>query len=229
MKKHGFYSEIAYVIGLVSIAVGVVFATKADFGVSMVVAPAYLLYRWLNPSFGFFTFGMAEYCLQGVLILLTALLVRKFRLSFLFCFVTAVIYGFILDGLTLLLAFLPTAFLWLRIVYFVISVLLSGIGVALMFHTYLTPEAYEMIVKEVSEHYGIRIHRFKMVYDYISCAVGVIMSFCIFGWFHFVGISWGTVIITLVNGFLIGACSSFLEKHFEFRDALPWRDFFTKA
>ena len=33
---------------------------KADFGVSMVVAPAYLLYRWLSPAWSFVTFGMAE-------------------------------------------------------------------------------------------------------------------------------------------------------------------------
>lgn len=47
--KRTFSTELAYVFGIVFVALGVVLMEKADFGVSMVVAPAYLLYRWLSP------------------------------------------------------------------------------------------------------------------------------------------------------------------------------------
>ena len=57
MKKK-FSTELAYVLGIVLVAWGVVLMEKADFGVSMVVAPAYLLYRWLSPAWHFFTFGI---------------------------------------------------------------------------------------------------------------------------------------------------------------------------
>lgn len=77
--KRRFSTELAYVLGIVSIAWGVVLMEKADFGVSMIVAPAYLLYRWLSPAWGFFTFGMAEYCLQAVLLIVMTALIRKFR------------------------------------------------------------------------------------------------------------------------------------------------------
>ena len=43
--KRTFSTELAYVFGIVFVARGVVLMEKADFGVSMVVAPAYLLYR----------------------------------------------------------------------------------------------------------------------------------------------------------------------------------------
>ena len=66
--KRKFSTELAYVFGIVLVALGVVLMEKADFGVSMVVAPAYLLYRWLSPMWSFVTFGMAEYCLQAVLL-----------------------------------------------------------------------------------------------------------------------------------------------------------------
>ena len=46
----------------------------------------------------FVTFGMAEYCLQAVLLLAMCLLLR-FRVSYLFSFVTAVVYGFVLGML----------------------------------------------------------------------------------------------------------------------------------
>lgn len=44
--KRTFSTELAYVFGIVFVARGVVLMEKADFGVSMVVAPAYLLYRY---------------------------------------------------------------------------------------------------------------------------------------------------------------------------------------
>ena len=76
--KRTFSTELAYVFGIVFVAWGVVLMEKADFGVSMVVAPAYLLYRWLSPVWSFVTFGMAEYCLQAVLLLAMCLLLRRF-------------------------------------------------------------------------------------------------------------------------------------------------------
>ena len=75
-------TEMAYVLGIVLIAWGVVLMEKADFGVSMIVAPAYLLYRWLSPAWSFFTFGMAEYCLQAVLLIVMVAVIRKFRVSY---------------------------------------------------------------------------------------------------------------------------------------------------
>ena len=93
MKKRVFYTELSYVFGLIVIALGVSLMEKSDFGVSMVVAPAYVLYRWIGPHWPVFTFGMAEYCLQAVLILLMSALLRRFRLSYLLSFATAVVYG----------------------------------------------------------------------------------------------------------------------------------------
>ena len=65
--KRKISTEFAYVAGLLLIACGVSLMERADYGVSMVVAPAYLLYRWLSPMWSFVTFGMAEYCLQSFL------------------------------------------------------------------------------------------------------------------------------------------------------------------
>ena len=77
--KRTFRTELACVFGIVFVAWGVVLMEKTDFGVSMVVAPAYLLYRWLSPVWSFVTFGMAEYCLQAVLLLAIRLLLRHRR------------------------------------------------------------------------------------------------------------------------------------------------------
>jgi uncharacterized membrane protein YczE len=180
MKKRTFYTEAAYVAGLLLIALGVVLMEKADFGMSMIVAPAYVLHRWLQPMLGWFTFGAAEYCFQALLLCVMALVLRKFRLSWLFSFLTAVVYGFILDGLMLLGAYLPAGMVW-RVVWYVLGMVVCSMGVACMFCTYLSPEVYELLVKEGSRHFGVEIHRFKTGYDCVSCLLALVMSFAVFG------------------------------------------------
>ena len=172
-----FYTELAYVLGLIFVALGVAFMEKPDFGVSMVVAPAYILHLKISETYSFFTFGMAEYTLQAVLLIIMALVLRRFKLSYLFSFVTAVIYGFILDLCMLLVSYVPMENMALRITYYTLGMVLCAIGIALFFHTYIAPEVYELFVKEVSSKYGVEIHRFKTGYDICSCLIGVILSF----------------------------------------------------
>ena len=225
MKKHTFYTEAAYAAGLLPIAAGVSLMEKANFGMSMIVAPAYVLHRWLQPVWGWFTFGAAEYCFQALLLVVMSLALGRFRISWLCSFVTAVVYGFVLDGLMLLAAPLPTGMVW-RVVWYVLGMAVCSLGVACMFRTYLSPEVYELLVKEGSRRYGVEIHRFKTGYDCASCLLAVVMSFACFGLWQFVGVQWGTILCALVNGWLIGQCSRLLEKHFVFKDALPWRGWF---
>lgn len=226
MKKLS--TELAYVFGIVFVAWGVALMEKSDFGVSMIVAPAYLLYRWLSPIFPFVTFGMAEYCFQAVLLVIMALILRRFRLSYLFSFITAVVYGFVLDGFMLLAALIPGDILWVRAVCYVFGMLFCSAGVSMMFHTYISPEVYELFVKEVSSHFGVNIHKFKTGYDCTSCVVGIIMSFLIFGMWHFEGVKLGTIFCALINGWIISRFSAFYEKHWTFTDRLPLRRYFTE-
>lgn len=217
MKKK-MYSELAYVIGLVTLAFATAFMEKANFGMSMVVAPAYILHLKLSESFSFFTFGMAEYCLQAVLIVLLTLILRKFKLGYLFSFITAVLYGFTLDFWMWAIRGIPADTIPLRIVWFLIGMFVCAFGVAMFFNTYIAPEAYELIVKEISFEKNKKISVVKTIYDCISCTVAIIMSFVFFGFGHFVGVGIGTVITALLNGMIIGKISNWLNMKFEFVD-----------
>lgn len=64
MKRIKNFAELAYVLGLIILALGVALMEKADLGISMVVAPAYLI----SLKVSFLTFGRAEYTLQAVLL-----------------------------------------------------------------------------------------------------------------------------------------------------------------
>lgn len=180
----------------------------------------------VSPVWSFVTFGMAEYCLQAVLLLAMCLLLRRFRVSYLFSFVTAVVYGFVLDAFMVLGAMLPVDSMALRGLYYVLGMPFCAAGVSAMFHTYISPEVYELFVKEVPAHFGADINRFKTGYDCVSCLIGVAMSFLVFGLWHFEGVKWGTILCALVNGHIIGQISAFYEKHWTFCDRFPWRKHF---
>lgn len=226
MKKKTFYTEAAYVAGLLSLALGTALMEKAGFGVSMVVAPAYLIYLKLSEFLPFFTFGMAEYCFQALLLIGMICILRQFRVSFLFSILAAVLYGFALDGAMAITALLPCETVAVRLICYLIGFLFCALGVSFLFHTYLPPEVYELLVKRMAAQWKLDINRVKTVYDCVSCAVAILLSFAFFGLWHFEGVKLGTVLCALVNGSVIGLCSRWLERVFVFRDRLPIRKFF---
>ena len=215
MMKKVFYKELAYAVGMLAVALATAFTERADLGLSMVVAPAYLLHLILSPIFPFVTFGTATYMFQGLLLAVMCLVIGKFRFSYLFSFVTAVIYGYLLDLMMIPVSFIPTDSIFVRIALYVVGIVLCSFGVSMMFHTYIKPEVYELFVKEVSARFSIDINRVKIVYDITSCALAVAVSLTAFGTLCGVGI--GTVVCAFVNGVMIAAFSRVLDGKFEFK------------
>ena len=226
MNQKTFYTEIAYLLGLLILALGTAFMERADFGVSMVVAPAYLIHLKVSEVLPFFSFGMAEYTLQAVVILAMILILRRIKLSYFFSFVTAVLYGLTLDGAMALIALLPEGSFGVKLGWFLFGMLLCSIGVSLLFHTYISPEAYELFVKEISAKLQRDIHKCKTAYDCVTCLIAILLSFLFFGFGHFEGVKLGTIFCALVNGSLIGRCTAWFEKRWDFQDGLPFRKYF---
>jgi hypothetical protein len=52
--KKGFYTELAYILGIVVLALGTAMMERANMGMSMVVAPAYLLHLKISQFFRVF-------------------------------------------------------------------------------------------------------------------------------------------------------------------------------
>ena len=225
-KKCVLYSEAAYALGLVILALGTALMEKANFGMSMVVAPAYLLHLKFVQHFPFFSFGMAEYVLQGVILALLAIGMRRFKRAYLFSFVTAVLYGFTLDTMLALVSPLAADGFILRTLWYLLGMVVCSLGVALLFHTYISPEAYELFVKEIAEKTGKPIPYVKTAYDCVSCLIAVVMSFAFFGLWHFEGVKLGTILCALINGTIIGAISKWLDGMFETKDAVKLRKLF---
>ena len=227
-RKKIFYAELAYVAGIALLALGTALMERADFGMSMVVAPAYIVHLRVSQFLPWFSFGMAEFALQGALLVALSLWMGRFKRSYLFSFATAVLYGMVLDLCISAAALLPGYGTAARLICYVLGMLLCAAGVALLFHSYIPPEAYELVVKEVADRRKWDVGRVKTVYDCISCAAGVALSFAFFGWGQFEGVKAGTILCALVNGWLIGWIDRWLNKSFEFRDGVKLRSLFER-
>ena len=227
MERKIFPAELAWVCGILLLAAGTALMERADFGLSMVVAPAYLLHLKLQASVSWMTFGAAEYLLQAVLLVLLSLILRRFRRYYLFSFVTAFIYGSVLDLCMGAAAVFPGEGMIFRCLYFVSGMLLCTFGIAFLFHTYIAPEAYELVVMEIAESRHLDSGKVKTVYDVTSCLTAVIMSLVFFG--RLEGIRAGTFVCTALNGWLIGRFDRLLSKRLEFRDALPLRRYLNEG
>lgn len=222
MKKLRVPGEIAYLLANVLLALAVSVLTAADLGISMIVAPAYLL----SEKVAFLTFGQSEYVLQAVVFVLLCVLLKRFKLVYFFSFVTCLLYGWVLDGWRSVVPLLnpnitlPGSMGWpLRIGMFVFGMMLTAFSVALFFKTYLYPQVYDFFVSSISAHFSIRLSKFKTAFDVTLLLISIGMSLLLFG--KFVGIGVGTVIMALFNGFVIGWWCRVFDKYCDFAPLFP--------
>lgn len=220
-RRLGPFGELSFLVGTVLLPLGTAMMARGNFGLSVVVVPAYLL----SEKIGFLTFGMAEYCLQGVLLALFCLLMGRFRVSYLFSFFAAFLYGVVLDLWTPLVAAIALPSLGARVLLYVLGMLVNILAVSFYFRSYFPPQIYELIVKGLSVKTGADMGKCKIAYDLTSCAAGLLLSFFFFR--RVVGIGVGSVFCALCNGALISRCCRVLDRVFDFSPRFPrWQRFF---
>lgn len=226
MKKIVFYTEIAYFLALLMLGFGTALMAYGDLGVSMVIAPAYILYLYASQFLSFFGFGVAQYAVQALLILLLMLIMRKAKFFYLLSFVAAIINGIALDGGMMLVASLPTN-IYMQIIAFIVGAVISCGSLALLFRCYLPPQSYELFSKEIAAKVNKPIHKVVNFYNLGSLLLSVILSFLFFGMLKGVGI--GTVACSLLYGYIIGFFQKIYNKLFCFVDKFPWRKYFEES
>lgn len=213
-KKLTVNSEFVYAFAIVLIAFSVAMVAASNFGVSMIVAPAYILSQKLS----FLTFGQSEYIIQSILFIAFCIIMKKPKVVYLFSFLTCLIYGAVLDFWRFIIpVFNPSvtspeeiAFP-VRIAFLAVGMVLTSLAVALFFQTYLYPQVYDFFVKGVSTHYKLNRTKFKTCFDFSCLAVACIMTLLFFK--KFVGIGVGTIIMTVFNGTIIGFFSKLFNKY----------------
>lgn len=203
---------IFWAVGLTLTALAVSLAAKSGFGVSMVVAPAYVLHLKMVSYFPWFSFGVSEFAVQILLIAAMAFIVKEFRIKYILTFGTAAIYGVILDMWRKVFGTDIPSELPQRIFFAVCGIVICSFAISLMFRTSWPQESYDMFVKDVSEHLGIDTDRFKWGYDIASLLTAIALMVILFHTFSFEMIGIGTIVTTVVNAPLIAFFGRIVDK-----------------
>lgn len=214
-------NELCYVLGMLLCGLGVALSAKSGFGVSMVVAPAYVLHCFLVSYLPWFTFGISEYVLQGAIILVTALVCRRFKWKYLFSLFAVLFYGSLVDLWRALIGTDVWESLAARILSAVAGEIVTAFAIALLLGTYLPQQAYELFVQEVTERFSLPLARVKWGFDLTTLVLAVVLMFLLVHRFDLSMVGIGTLVITLVNAPLIAFFSRLLKKICDFSPAFP--------
>lgn len=220
MKKLRKMNEAAWLLGIILCALGVALCTKANFGLSMVAAPPYILHLFFVSRFPWYSQGTSEYIWQAVLLVGICIAVRRFTPKFLLSFGTAVLFGMTLDGWLFVLggsgAYTSLA---LRIFALVFGELLTALAIAFYFRTDMPLQIYELLVTELCRRFGWEQSRVKQISDLSMLVFAVGLAFFLNHSWQGVGI--GTVLITLVNAPLIALFGKLLDRFCDFSPRFP--------
>ena len=219
-------SELLWVFGIIFVALGVCICSKADLGVSMIAAPAFVIYEAIAPFSSILSIGMVEYIIQGILLIIACIIIRKFRFNFLLSFLVAFIYGLVLDLFLFLFSGVEFNEVYLKWIMLLVGDIITAFGVACFFRTYLPLQVYEFFVSKVSSTFKISITTIKWCFDISLLILSIIFAFTLFGdvltfdWssiyyssFHSIGL--GTCLTTIINSPIIKLMGKFIDKVFD--------------
>ena len=207
-------------LGIILCPLGVSLCTKADLGLSMIAAPAYILHLFLEDFSTFFSQGRTEYAWQAFLLLILVCIIRRFRFRYLLCFVSAFISGMILDGWLQIIDGTQTPdSMLVRILCFAAGECITALAIAFYFRTSLPLQIHELLVTEISDRFQLSAHKVKVAEDTVMLIISLLFALLLNGSWQGIGI--GTIIITLVNATQISLFGKLLDRYFEFDPAFP--------
>lgn len=221
-KKIVLHGEFVYAAAIILLSLAVAMLSAANFGVSMIVAPAYII----SQKLGVITFGQGEYLVQSILFIVFCILMKKVKIVYFSSFVTCLIYGAVLDlwrwSVPLLNPNITepgSMSLPIRIVLFLGGMILTSFSVMLFYKTYLYPQVYDFFVKGISARFGKDRTKFKIAFDFLCLSVSCVLTLVLFR--KFIGIGVGTLILTALNGFIIGWFDKVFDRCVDLRPLFP--------
>lgn len=219
-------NELLWLLGIIFVALGVSICSKADLGVSMIAAPAFVIFDAVKSISPLLSVGVVEYAIQGLLLIILCIIIRRFNWRFLLAFAVAVLYGYTLNLFIWLLGGVEFNTVAMRYVMLLVGDIITSFGVACFFRTYMPLQVFELFVAEVADRFNISIAKVKSAFDISLLIISVTLAFTLFGdaktfdWstigyssYHSIGI--GTLITTAINSPLINLMGTLIDKTFD--------------
>lgn len=225
MKKIQKSNELLWLLGIIFVAFGVSICSKANLGVSMIAAPAFVISEALMPIWGALNVGVTEYIFQGILLVLLCIIVRSFNWRYLLAFAVAVLYGYVLNLFLWIMSGVEFNTVAMRWIMLIVGDFITAFGVACFFRTYMPLQVYELFVAELTEKFKLNINKTKWIFDISLLVISIVLAVTLFGdfssfdWstighssFHSIGL--GTLVTTAINSPIINLMGKLADRIF---------------
>lgn len=225
MKKTEKASELLWLLGIVFVAFGVSICSKADLGVSMIAAPAFVVCEAVQAVWSGLSVGVTEYIIQGLMLVILCIVLRRFDWRYLLAFAVAVLYGYVLNFFLWLMDGVSFDTVFLRWLMLLVGDVVTAFGVACFFRTYMPLQVYELFVAELSRCFALDINKVKWAFDISLLIISILLALTLFGdagrfdWsslyyrsFHSIGL--GTLVTTAINSPIIRLMGRLVDRLF---------------
>jgi len=215
MKKISVNNLFIFLLGLTCLSLGIVLVIKSNLGISVAMSVPYVFSLYFTKI----SLGQWSYIIQGIVLLLLVIIVRKLTVKYLMSFIVAFLFGLAIDLFNVMLVSVVASTLLERVGLFILASVVISIGVASFMKSNYPILPFDTFVKEVSLVKNIKYSKFKTGYDLTSFTVSLTASLIFFRKIH--GLNIGTLVSALVLGSTIGACLNFMNKHIDGKSILP--------
>ena len=200
--------ELLLVIAMLLNSLAVTLMIKADFGISPISSIPYVL----SVAFPAISLGTWNAVMQCFWLLLTMLIIRKFKPGYLFSFVLAFLFGFMLDGWTAMMAGWPLGIGW-RLIYYAVGFgfMATGIACFLLCGTPVLP--YDAVPRAFVLEKGLSVRKARTGFEIISLIMSLTLSLLLLG--RVIGIGVGTVVSALFMGTLASLVTHWMQARFD--------------
>lgn len=216
-EKKLFRGELALLLAVVINSFGVVLMLYSGAGISAISSVPFAFSKVL-PAL---SLGTWTYIFQGLLVLSLMVLRRRFVVQYLGSFVVGFVFSELLDVHELWIDALPTG-LWWRVLYFAVSYLLIGFGIALSNRCHLPIVPTDLFPRELSQIIGVGYPKVKIIFDVTCLAVTAGMTLIFLG--HLDGLGIGTILAAFTTGKTVGLIGNKLDRHFRFVSFLSQKE-----
>ncbi len=191
-----------YILGLVLMAVGLVFIKRLNMGISPISSVPDAISTVTPFTLGNVTIAFHVLCVIGQIVVN-----RRPTVRIILTLPLAIAFGYLIDLCMLLIDFTVSA-LWLRIVLLVPGIIVSALGVVLIVGADLMLPAPDAFMRTISAVYKLPLSRVKTCGDIIWVTTSVIIDLSCTGTLHSVGLG------TVCTAIFVGRCIGIFNKHF---------------
>ncbi len=186
---------IKYILGLTTMAFGVLLMKKAALGITPITSVPLALSEITTHTIGEWTIVFHIVCIIGIIVIK-----RKVELDTILMFPVGIFFGYLIDFLLWIFTMEPHSIIT-RAILLICGIPVSGLGVALINDANLMLPSPDGFLRTISSVFNIKYHRVKITGDCIWIGSSIIIELTQIGHLQAVGV--GSVASAVFVGMMI--------------------------